>query len=172
MNKKQRIDEAIHALALLEESLVGGHLSIDENRTVKEIIILEFRAKPKNFIVYINATGYNEHFLIEEIKKAVTGGGSDLEIGSEWIEEKKMVKKEEKKKVKNMAMNYNIAKIEAVMKEQKISRHKLAIKAGISPPDIYSCFSGAKPFYPSWRKRIADVLQVREEDLFEEEKDT
>lgn len=65
-------------------------------------------------------------------------------------------------------MNYNIAKIESVMKEQKISRHKLAIKAGISPPDIYCCFNGAKPFYPSWRKRIADVLQVREEDLFEE----
>ncbi len=88
MNKKQRIDETIHALALLEESLIGGHLSVDESRTVKEIIILEFKAKPKNFIVCLNATGYNEHFLIKEIKKAVTGSGSGLEIGAEWIEEK------------------------------------------------------------------------------------
>lgn len=87
MNKKQCIDEAIHALALLEESLVGGHLSIDENRTVKEIIILEFKAKPKNFIVCINATGYNAKFLIKEMKKVAFGGGSPLELKHEWIDE-------------------------------------------------------------------------------------
>lgn len=60
-------------------------------------------------------------------------------------------------------------KIEAEMKKQGISRYKLALEAKIAVPDLYCAMSGKKPFYPNWRKRVADVLGVDEAVLFEDE---
>lgn len=57
-----------------------------------------------------------------------------------------------------------------VLEEKNISRYQLAKGAKIAPPDIYKCFSGKQPFYPKWRKNIAEYLGVNETDLFDEVK--
>lgn len=57
-------------------------------------------------------------------------------------------------------------KLRAEMKRQKISGNRLSMMALISPSDFYNAFNGRKPFCPSWRTRIADALNVAEEDIF------
>lgn len=59
-------------------------------------------------------------------------------------------------------------KLKTVMVQQRISGNKLALKANISPADFYSAIKGNKPFYPAWRKRIADALGVKESEVFDE----
>lgn len=54
------------------------------------------------------------------------------------------------------------------MERKKMCAMKLAGKAGISPSDLYQALKGKKPFFPAWRKRIAEVLQVPESDIFPE----
>lgn len=60
-------------------------------------------------------------------------------------------------------------KLQTEMKRQGISRYKLALKANIAVPDLYSAMSGKKPFFPNWRKRVANVLCVDEADIFDDE---
>ena len=53
--------------------------------------------------------------------------------------------------------------------EQKgMTRNKLALQAQINPADLYSAMSGKREFYPQWRKRVAAVLEVQENELFPE----
>lgn len=59
-------------------------------------------------------------------------------------------------------------KLEQILKERYMSRNQLAVNAGITPSDLYSAISGKKAFFPGWRKRIADYLQMEEEEVFPE----
>ena len=56
------------------------------------------------------------------------------------------------------------------LNEKGISRLQLALKCQISPSDLYSAINGNKPFYPKWRKRISEYLEVDEQTLFDGKK--
>ena len=55
------------------------------------------------------------------------------------------------------------------MRQKNITTHKLAKLSNITPQDLYSALSGKKPFFPNWKKRIAEALETDVESLFEEE---
>ena len=52
------------------------------------------------------------------------------------------------------------------MRQKNITTHKLAKLSNITPQDLYSALSGKKPFFPSWRKRVAEALDSTVEELF------
>ena len=56
--------------------------------------------------------------------------------------------------------------LKEVMKEKNISTHKLAKLSNITPQDLYAVLSGQKPFFPNWRKRVAEALDSTVEELF------
>lgn len=58
--------------------------------------------------------------------------------------------------------------IEEILKEQKLTKMKVAMLAGIPPSDFYQALNGKKPFFPKWRKQLANALCVPEEKLFPE----
>jgi len=60
-------------------------------------------------------------------------------------------------------------RLKAVIKEKRISVLQLSLRAGISPSSVYTAMQGKTPFYPSWRKRIAAVLEVDEADIFDDD---
>ena len=45
---------------------------------------------------------------------------------------------------------------------------EIAILTQISPSDLSQIELGKKPCFPSWRKRIAEALEMPEEELFPE----
>lgn len=53
-----------------------------------------------------------------------------------------------------------------VLEERKISKLQLALNAGIAPHYIYNAINGKMPFYPKYRKAIAEYLQMDESELF------
>lgn len=55
-----------------------------------------------------------------------------------------------------------------VLKEKNLSKLQLALKAGIAPSDLYCALNGKKPFYPMWKSRISEYLQMNEDELFGE----
>ena len=55
------------------------------------------------------------------------------------------------------------------MRQKNITTHKLAKLSNITPQDLYSALSGKKPFFPNWRKRVAEALDSTVEELFENE---
>lgn len=59
-------------------------------------------------------------------------------------------------------------KLVEVLKEKGISKLKLAMMANIAPSDLYQCFNSKRSFFPAWRKRIANALQMTETELFPE----
>lgn len=59
-------------------------------------------------------------------------------------------------------------KLIEVMNKKNLTRHKLAMLSNINPPDLYNALEGKKPMYPSWRKRIANALGVKETDVFDD----
>lgn len=52
---------------------------------------------------------------------------------------------------------------------RNITRNKLAIMSNIVPSDLYAALLGRKPFYPGWKKRIAEALDMSVEELFPDE---
>ena len=62
--------------------------------------------------------------------------------------------------------------LKEVMKEKNISTHKLAKLSNITPQDLYAVLSGKKPFFPNWRKRVAEALDINAEELFTEDEIT
>ena len=52
------------------------------------------------------------------------------------------------------------------MRQKNITTHKLAKLSNITPQDLYSALSGKKPFFPNWRKRVAEALDSTVEELF------
>lgn len=59
-------------------------------------------------------------------------------------------------------------KLKNVLEEKGISMYRLAKLSRIASPDLYSALSGKKVLYPNWKKRIAESLEMPEEELFEE----
>ena len=60
-------------------------------------------------------------------------------------------------------------KLERVLKERGISKNQIAMQARISPADFYQAVNGKKPFFPAWRARVAEVLDIPESELFTED---
>ena len=60
-------------------------------------------------------------------------------------------------------------KLKTTIEERGITRNRLAIMSGISTSDMYQIFSGKRALFPAWRKRIAEALEMPEEELFPEE---
>ena len=56
--------------------------------------------------------------------------------------------------------------LKKIMKEKNINANQLAFASLITPSDLYSALSGKKPFFPNWRKRVAEALDVNAEELF------
>ena len=60
-------------------------------------------------------------------------------------------------------------KILNALRERGMSKLALAKAAGITPSDFYTAMNGKKPFYPKYRRAVAEYLGVDESDLFSEE---
>ena len=57
-------------------------------------------------------------------------------------------------------------KLLKVLEERKISKLQLALNAGIAPHYLYNAINGKMPFYPKYKKAIAEYLQMDESELF------
>lgn len=55
-----------------------------------------------------------------------------------------------------------------ILKEKNISKLQLALNSKIAPNDLYLAINGKKPFYPKWKKRIAEFLEIDEKILFDD----
>ena len=64
---------------------------------------------------------------------------------------------------------YMYQKLVEKMRQKNITTHKLAKLSNITPQDLYSALSGKKPFFPNWRKRVAEALDSTVEELFSED---
>ena len=58
--------------------------------------------------------------------------------------------------------------LKKIMKEKNINTNQLALLSRITPSDLYSALSGKKPFFPNWRKRVAEALDSTVEEIFED----
>jgi len=58
-----------------------------------------------------------------------------------------------------------------VLEKRKISRLQLALQAKVTPTDLYLAIAGKKPFYPAWKRRISEYLQINESELFGQQKE-
>jgi len=59
-------------------------------------------------------------------------------------------------------------RIKRICKCRGIPISTLLRESKISSSDYYSAINCKRPFYQAWRKRIADVLGMGEEELFPE----
>jgi hypothetical protein len=57
-------------------------------------------------------------------------------------------------------------KVEEILKGHGLSKLQAALLARISPSDFYQAMNGKRPFFPAWRKRLCEVLEVEESELF------
>ena len=57
-------------------------------------------------------------------------------------------------------------KLISVLNARGISRYKLSKITGIRHPNLYNALNGKIPLYPGWKKRIAEALELPEEDLY------
>jgi predicted transcriptional regulator len=62
-------------------------------------------------------------------------------------------------------------KIAEILKEKRISGMQIAMKAGVAPSDFYQAMNGKKPFFPAWRKRLSEALDMPESECFPEYQD-
>lgn len=62
-------------------------------------------------------------------------------------------------------------KLHQELEKRQLSINKLSFMSGITASDLYSALSGKKPLYPNWRKRIAEALGMKIEELFPEEEE-
>ena len=53
-----------------------------------------------------------------------------------------------------------------VLNERNISKLQLALEVGITPSDLYCALNGKKPFYPKYKRKISEFLQIDEAELF------
>lgn len=54
------------------------------------------------------------------------------------------------------------------MRLNLISQSKLARRANIYGSDLSQTLNGRKPFWPAWRKKVAEALNKKESELFPE----
>ena len=59
-------------------------------------------------------------------------------------------------------------KINTVLKEKGISKAQAARMANIPQNDFYQATNDKKSFFPAWRKRLAEVLDMPEDEIFPE----
>lgn len=59
-------------------------------------------------------------------------------------------------------------RLEKALRERGMSRLKLACRMSISASDLSSAMNGKKPMYPKYRQLISEILDIPEEELFEE----
>ena len=59
-------------------------------------------------------------------------------------------------------------KLLKILEEKQMSKLQLAMRTGIAPHHLYNAINGKMPFYPKYKKAIADYLQIGEEELFSE----
>jgi transcriptional regulator with XRE-family HTH domain len=59
-------------------------------------------------------------------------------------------------------------KLNEILAERKMSQRRLSMAAGITNQDLNGAINGKRPFYPAWRKRIAEALRLPEDELFPE----
>lgn len=62
-------------------------------------------------------------------------------------------------------------KLKAILQERGISTYKLSRECDIHSPDMYNCINGKMCIYPKWKNRIAEYLELPEEDIFEDEEE-
>lgn len=61
-------------------------------------------------------------------------------------------------------------RISSECKKQGIPLYKLLMIAQIQSGDYYQAINGKRSFFPAWRKRISEALNISEKDLFPEYK--
>lgn len=60
--------------------------------------------------------------------------------------------------------------LKEIMKQRNISQASMARMANINQTQFNRAYNGFQPFFPAWRKRISEALNIREEELFSEYK--
>lgn len=65
-------------------------------------------------------------------------------------------------------MNALKIRIKAACNRKEIPISSMLMLAGIQSGDFYLAVNGKRPFYAGWRKRIAEVLNMDESELFPE----
>jgi transcriptional regulator with XRE-family HTH domain len=60
-------------------------------------------------------------------------------------------------------------RVREMAKAKGLSVRQLAIKAGIIPQALYGAINGRTEFWSGWKVKVADVLEVNVDDLFNEE---
>ena len=63
----------------------------------------------------------------------------------------------------------NYQKLRDELWDRHLSVRQLALAAGMVPQSLYAAMSGRVPFWPGWRKRVAEVLEMDVDELFCEE---
>ena len=64
------------------------------------------------------------------------------------------------------------SKLETLLYVRRISKLQLALKTGINPSSLYDAMNGKRKFYPGYKRKIAEFLEVDEDYLFSEEEQT
>lgn len=59
-------------------------------------------------------------------------------------------------------------KLSQEIKARGLSERQLAIAAGIVPQSLNAAMHGHVRFWPGWRRRVAEVLEMTEQELFPE----
>ncbi len=61
--------------------------------------------------------------------------------------------------------------VRSVIKAKGLSIRKVALSAGMAPQSLYAALNEREAFWPGWRKRVAEVLEIPEVELFNERSD-
>jgi lambda repressor-like predicted transcriptional regulator len=61
-----------------------------------------------------------------------------------------------------------LEKIRCLCKKKNMSIAAMMRSANMHSCDFYQAVNGKKPFFPAWRRRISEVLEMPEEELFPE----
>ena len=54
------------------------------------------------------------------------------------------------------------------MKKRGLSANRLGLEAKINPSNLCQAIKGKIPFYPSWRRKLAEYFKMSEDKLFPE----
>lgn len=63
------------------------------------------------------------------------------------------------------------SKLKEEISKQNLTIRKVALKANIVPASLYAAINGNVKFWPGWRKRVAEALEVDEAEIFAEDKE-
>lgn len=59
-------------------------------------------------------------------------------------------------------------KLKSIMSQRGLSQYKLSQMSGIAATSFNQAYNGKTPFFPSWRKRTAEALNIPENVVFPE----